>query len=98
METQNTLPLIGDMAPAFQAQSTAWPINFPKDYKGKRVVLFSHPADFTPVCTTEFIGFQKAYEDFKAINTELLWYSVDVTPFLGYTYTSFLSLHPAINL
>ena len=77
METQNTLPLIGDMAPAFQAQSTAWPINFPKDYKGKRVVLFSHPADFTPVCTTEFIWFQKAYEDFKAINTELLWYSVD---------------------
>ena len=77
MENQRTLPLIGEMAPAFKAQSTAWPINFPEDYKGKRVVLFSHPADFTPVCTTEFIGFQNAYQDFKAINTELLGYSVD---------------------
>ncbi|MCK9467508.1 MAG: peroxiredoxin [Candidatus Absconditabacterales bacterium] len=77
MENQRTLPLIGEMAPAFKAQSTAGPINFPEDYKGKRVVLFSHPADFTPVCTTEFIGFQNAYQDFKAINTELLGYSVD---------------------
>jgi len=77
MENQNTLPLIWDMAPAFKALSTKWEVNFPEDYKGKRVVLFSHPADFTPVCTTEFIGFQNAYEDFKAINTELLWYSVD---------------------
>ncbi len=65
------------MAPEFKAQSTQGFINFPEDYKGKRVVLFSHPADFTPVCTTEFIGFQRAYADFKAINTELLGYSVD---------------------
>lgn len=71
------LPLIGDMAPEFVAQSTQWTISFPTDYKGKWVVLFSHPADFTPVCTTEFIGFQNHYESFKAINTELLWYSVD---------------------
>jgi len=77
MENQNTLPLIWDMAPTFKALSTQWVVNFPEDYKGKRVVLFSHPADFTPVCTTEFIGFQNFYEDFKAINTELLWYSVD---------------------
>ncbi len=77
MENQIKMPLIGDMAPAFKAQSTNWPINFPEDYKGKWVVLFSHPADFTPVCTTEFIGFQNAYQDFKAINTELLGYSVD---------------------
>ncbi len=77
MENQNTLPLIWDMAPTFKALSTQWVVNFPEDYKGKRVVLFSHPADFTPVCTTEFIWFQKAYDDFKAINTELLWYSVD---------------------
>jgi len=77
MEEFYTLPLIWDKAPEFTAQSTQWIINFPEDYKGKRVVLFSHPADFTPVCTTEFIGFQKKYEDFKAINTELLWYSVD---------------------
>ena len=77
MENLNTLPLIGDMAPEFTAQSTQWLVNFPQDYKWKRTVLFSHPADFTPVCTTEFIGFQNAYADFKAINTELLWYSVD---------------------
>jgi len=77
METQITLPLIGDHTPAFKAQSTQWPINFPEDYKGKRVVLFSHPADFTPVCTTEFIAFQNTYESFKAINTELLGYSID---------------------
>jgi peroxiredoxin (alkyl hydroperoxide reductase subunit C) len=43
------------MAPAFKAQSTQGPVNFPEDYKGRRTVLFSHPADFTPVCTTEFI-------------------------------------------
>lgn len=77
MENLNKLPLIWDMAPAFKAQSTKGMVNFPEDYKGKRVVLFSHPADFTPVCTTEFIGFQDAYEDFKSINTELLGYSVD---------------------
>ena len=77
MENQVTMPLIWDQAPAFTVQSTQWPINFPENYKGKWVVLFSHPADFTPVCTTEFIGFQNAYEDFKKINTELLWYSID---------------------
>lgn len=77
MENQFKMPLIGDMAPAFKATSTAGMVNFPEDYKGKWVVLFSHPADFTPVCTTEFIGFQNAYEDFKAVNTELLGYSVD---------------------
>lgn len=65
------------MAPVFKAQSTQGFINFPEDYKGKRTVLFSHPADFTPVCTTEFMGFQNAYKDFQAINTELLGYSVD---------------------
>ncbi len=77
MEEFYTLPLIGDKAPEFKAQSTQWVINFPEDYKWKRVVLFSHPADFTPVCTTEFIWFQKAYDKFKAMNTELLGYSVD---------------------
>ncbi|MDR0369553.1 MAG: redoxin domain-containing protein [Candidatus Peribacteria bacterium] len=77
MEELYPLPLIGDYAPAFTAKSTQGEITFPGDYKGKWVVLFSHPADFTPVCTTEFIGFQKSYADFKAINTELLGYSVD---------------------
>ncbi len=77
MDQQIRMPLIGDQAPEFTAQSTQWAINFPQDYKWKRVVLFSHPADFTPVCTTEFIWFQDHYEEFKKINTDLLWYSID---------------------
>jgi peroxiredoxin (alkyl hydroperoxide reductase subunit C) len=52
-------------------------INFPEDYKGKWVVLFSHPADFTPVCTTEFVAFQQKKAEFDALNTELIGYSVD---------------------
>lgn len=77
MENQVTMPLIWDQAPAFTTQSTQGIIKFPEDFKGKWVVLFSHPADFTPVCTTEFVGFQNAYEDFKKNNTELLGYSID---------------------
>jgi len=75
-ETIN-IPLIGEEAPAFTAPSTKGTINFPEDYKGKWVVLFSHPADFTPVCTTEFISFQKHLDEFKKRNTELIGYSVD---------------------
>ena len=81
MENINTnesrIPLIGEQAPEFKAPSTTWIIDFPNDYKWKWVVLFSHPADFTPVCTTEFIGFQNKYEEFKKRNTELVWYSID---------------------
>jgi peroxiredoxin (alkyl hydroperoxide reductase subunit C) len=51
-----SMPRIGDPAPSFEAQTTMGPIKFPDDFKGQWVVLFSHPADFTPVCTTEFIG------------------------------------------
>ncbi|OYT51679.1 MAG: peroxiredoxin [Desulfurococcales archaeon ex4484_204] len=51
----------------------------PNDYKGEWFVLFSHPADFTPVCTTEFVAFSKRYEDFKKLNTELIGLSVDST-------------------
>lgn len=76
-ENKTSLPLIGQEAPAFKAASTQGPVNFPQDYSGKWVVLFSHPADFTPVCTTEFMGFQDKYADFKVINTELVGYSVD---------------------
>lgn len=72
-----TIPLIGENAPAFKAPSTKGEINFPEDYKDKWVVLFSHPADFTPVCTTEFIAFQDKYEEFKKLNCELIGYSVD---------------------
>jgi len=71
------IPLIGENAPAFSGPSTTWPINFPADYKGKWVVLFSHPADFTPVCTTEFVGFQAKKAEFNKRNVELIGYSVD---------------------
>ncbi len=71
------MPLIGDPAPAFKAVTTQGTINFPKDYEGKWVILFSHPADFTPVCTTEFMAFASMHEDFKALNTELIGLSVD---------------------
>jgi len=75
--TYNRMPLIGDMAPAFSAVTTQGPINFPEDYKGKWVILFSHPADFTPVCTTEFMTFATLADEFKALNTELVGLSVD---------------------
>ena len=71
------VPLIGEEAPAFGGPSTTGPINFPEDYKGKWVVLFSHPADFTPVCTTEFIGFQTKKAEFDKRGVELIGYSVD---------------------
>ena len=71
------MPLIGDDAPAFKAVTTQGEINFPSDYKGKWVILFSHPADFTPVCTTEFMTFASMEGEFKALNTELVGLSVD---------------------
>mgnify|MGYP001088703887 CR=1 FL=1 len=77
MEYQNRMPLIGDKAPAFEAVTTQGKINFPEDYKGKWVILFSPPADFTPVCTTEFMTFGSMIEEFKALNTELVGLSVD---------------------
>ncbi len=75
--TRNRMPLIGDDAPAFEAVTTQGTIHFPADYKGKWVILFSHPADFTPVCTTEFMTFGSMLEEFKALNTELIGLSVD---------------------
>lgn len=71
------MPLIGDEAPAFTAKTTQGDIHFPEDYKGKWVILFSHPADFTPVCTTEFMTFASMMDEFKALNTELVGLSVD---------------------
>lgn len=71
------MPLLDDDAPAFTAVTTQGPINFPADYKGKWVILFSHPADFTPVCTTEFMTFGSMIEEFKELNTELVGLSVD---------------------
>lgn len=79
MEENNLtrMPLIGDDAPEFKAKTTQGDINFPGDYKGKWVILFSHPADFTPVCTTEFMTFASMADDFKSLNTELVGLSVD---------------------
>lgn len=71
------IPLIGDKVPQFKAQTTMGVINFPEDYRGKWVVLFSHPADFTPVCTSEFVAFAERYEKFKELNTELIGLSID---------------------
>ena len=71
------MPLIGDDAPSFTATTTQGIINFPEDYKGKWVILFSHPADFTPVCTSEFMTFARMHDEFKALNTELIGLSVD---------------------
>lgn len=76
-EITNKMPLIGDPAPSFKAVTTQGVINFPEDYKGKWVILFSHPADFTPVCTTEFMTFASMMDEFKALNTELIGLSVD---------------------
>lgn len=71
------MPLIGDDAPSFVATTTQGVINFPQDYQGKWVILFSHPADFTPVCTTEFMAFASMIDEFKELNTELIGLSVD---------------------
>ncbi len=74
---QSRIPLLGEKVPSFEAQTTRGKIKFPEDYKGKWVVLFSHPADFTPVCTTEFVAFQKRYDEFKKLGCELIGLSID---------------------
>ncbi|WP_099225459.1 peroxiredoxin [Mycobacterium persicum] len=71
------LPRIGEPAPAFTAVTTQGRINFPADYAGKWVIFFSHPADFTPVCTSEFMTFASMQQEFAAYNTELVGLSVD---------------------
>jgi len=75
-ETNITFPRLNEKAPAFNAVTTHG-AKTNEDYNGKWLVLFSHPADFTPVCTTEFIAFAKRAEEFKSINTELLGLSID---------------------
>ena len=72
------LPRLKHTAPDFEAPTTHG-LKKLSDYKGKWLVLFSHPADFTPVCTTEFIAFAKAYDQFKDLNCELLGLSIDST-------------------
>jgi len=77
MEEKRGMPLLGDDFPKMTVQTTHGIKNLPEDYKGKWFVLFSHPADFTPVCTTEFVAFQKRYDKFRALNCELIGMSVD---------------------
>jgi peroxiredoxin (alkyl hydroperoxide reductase subunit C) len=71
------MPRIGDMAPTFKAVTTQGTINFPEDYKGSWVILFSHPADFTPVCTSEFMTFAHMEKQFNEANCKLVGLSVD---------------------
>ncbi|TKG89842.1 peroxiredoxin [Puteibacter caeruleilacunae] len=72
-----SLPRIGDPAPEFKAVTTQGDINFPADYKGSWVILFSHPADFTPVCTSEFMTFATMEDQFAEANCKLVGLSVD---------------------
>lgn len=76
VKNEPTIPLIGDAAPEFVANTTNGKVKFPADYKGKWVILFSHPADFTPVCTTEFMTFQAMLPDFHNMNTDIIGLSV----------------------
>lgn len=71
------MPLIGDKFPKLEVQTTQGMMKLPKAFKGKWFILFSHPADFTPVCTTEFVAFQKRYDEFKKFNCELIGLSID---------------------
>lgn len=71
------LPRIGDLAPSFKAVTTQGEINFPEQYRGRWVILFSHPADFTPVCSSEFMTFASMSEKFSQANCDLVGLSVD---------------------
>jgi peroxiredoxin (alkyl hydroperoxide reductase subunit C) len=74
---EKSMPLIGGKFPELEVQTTKGKMKLPDAYAGKWFILFSHPADFTPVCTTEFVAFQKRYDKFRALNTELIGMSID---------------------
>ncbi|MDZ7795425.1 MAG: peroxiredoxin [Spirochaetia bacterium] len=74
---EQSMPLLGDKFPEMEVKTTHGMKQLPQDYKGKWIVLFSHPGDFTPVCTTEFVSFAKKAEEFKKANAELLGLSID---------------------
>lgn len=76
-EKKINMPLLGDPFPEMSVVTTHGPMNIPGDFKGKWFVLFSHPADFTPVCTTEFVGFQKRIGEFEKMDVKLIGMSVD---------------------
>lgn len=75
--TVNSMPRIEDVAPDFEAIITKGKIKLSDFAKDKWIVIFSHPADFTPVCTTEMSGFAERKSEFEALNTELLGLSID---------------------
>lgn len=76
-EHSQNLPLIGDQFPELEVQTTHGKMKLPEEYEGRWFVLFSHPADFTPVCTTEFYSFADHYEDFQELDVELVGLSID---------------------
>lgn len=81
-----SMPVLGEPVPDFEAETTHGPIRL-SDFKGKWVVLFSHPADFTPVCTTEFLAFARIHEELKALNVQLIGLSVDsISAHLGWVH------------
>lgn len=75
--TNKKMPLLGDDFPKMSVQTTRGKMNLPGDFSGKWFILFSHPGDFTPVCTTEFVAFQNRYDKFQEMNCELIGLSVD---------------------
>ncbi len=76
-EKKINMPLLGDSFPSIKANTTHGPMSIPEDLKGNWFVLFSHPADFTPVCTTEFVAFQKRMGEFEKMGVKLIGMSVD---------------------
>ncbi len=76
-ETKFNMPLLGDQFPELKVNTTHGPMNIPGDLKGSWFVLFSHPADFTPVCTTEFVAFQKRKAQFDELGCKLIGMSID---------------------
>ncbi len=77
MDEVTRMPLLGDKFPEMEVKTTHGVIKLPDHYKGKWFILFSHPADFTPVCTTEFVAFQKRYDQFRELGVELIGLSID---------------------
>ena len=76
-QSATTMPRIGDKAPAFKAVTTQGEINFPDQFAGSWVILFSHPADFTPVCTSEFMTFATMEQKFAEVNCKVVGLSID---------------------
>ncbi len=76
-ERKYGIPLLGEKMPHLEVQTTHGKKSIPEDYRGRWFILFSHPADFTPVCTTEFVAFQKRYEEFQKLGCDLIGLSID---------------------